>query len=818
MAELFAKVALENVNCSFDKEYDYSVPPEFVDAVSAGCRVVVPFGGRDKKRVGIITALCDATKNKKIKTISAVLDEAPLLSNEMLSLARWMSEQTFCTYYEAVKAMLPTGINHRIIRSFCASPGIKDEQLSALSADERRVYEYLLSRSGYICPENFLKALGLDVSSDIPELLFKKGLLAANDDAERNIGDNFVKMVRLCEPVPELKLSKKQQAVVDILSDTGPVSVRDMCGFTGYTSSVVYALEKKGVVECFEQEVLRSARLHYQNSGSYGEGDIVLTDEQQKAFDGLIKDYRAKDGKTSLLYGVTGSGKTSVYLKLIDEVLADGRNVIVMVPEISLTPQTLSVFHSRYKDCVAVFHSALSAGERTDEWKRVKNGEARIAIGTRSAVFAPFDNIGLIIIDEEQEHTYKSEQTPRYSAKNVARFRTGWHSGLTLLASATPSVESFAAAKSGKYALYELRNRYGGAVLPEVVTVDMRSEQAHGNNSRLSETLKNELAENLSNHRQSIVLINRRGYNTFVSCTSCGHVVSCPNCSISMTYHAANGRLMCHYCGYSIRFTHNCPECGKPSLRYSGFGTQKIEDEIETFLPAARVVRMDTDTTSSRFAHEELLSSFAKGEYDIMVGTQMVAKGLDFENVTLAAVVSVDQQLYNDDFRSMERTFALLTQVVGRSGRGRNPGKAIIQTLTPENDIIKLAAKQDYDEFYNTEIRLRKLMIYPPFCDICVVGFSGEDEMKTRVASKCALDKIKELIGGEYKDEKLIVLGPLPARVERVNRKYRYRLIIKCKNTSGFRKMISEILTDFYRDKRFSEVSVYADINPEITV
>lgn len=399
----------------------------------------------------------------------------------------------------------------------------------------------------------------------------------------------------------------------------------------------------------------------------------------------------------------------------------------------------------------------------------------------------------------------------------MARYRAAWHKGLTLLASATPSVESFAAAKSGKYSFYELKNRYGKAVLPQVVTVDMRNEQ-QTENRELSRELIEELNKNRADGKQSIVLINRRGYNTFVSCTACGEVVTCPNCSISMTYHAANGRLMCHYCGYSMRFTQKCPSCHKPALRYAGFGTQRIEDELEKAVPGARIMRMDTDTASSRFAHEECLNAFAKGDYDILVGTQMVAKGLNFENVTLAAVVSVDQQLYNDDFRSLERTFSLLTQVVGRSGRGEHPGKAIIQTLTPENEIIRLAAKQDYDAFYDTEIRMRRLMIYPPFCDICVVGFSGADEVKTRVASQRTLDKIKELTAGEYKNEKLIVLGPLPARVPRVNKKYRYRLIIKCRNTKGFRSMISEILKDFYGDSKFSDVSVYADMNPEITV
>lgn len=814
---MYAQVAVENVNCTFDKAYDYSIPQQLEGKALVGCRVAVPFGKGSKMRVGIITRLTDSTDSKRIKSISAVLDEAPLLSNEMLELARWMSEQTFCTYYEAVKAMLPVGINHKIIRSFCAVPGIDETRLGELSADERQVYDYLLSRSGYVKPENFLKTLGFDISTDIPERLMHLGLLAANDDAVRNIGDNNVKMVRLSETVEDVTLTKKQNEVVKVLEDIGAVSIKELCYFTGYTPSVVSALEKKGVVECYEREELRSFVSRYNAHSNYDSGEIKLTDEQQTAYDGLLNDYKKEKGITALLYGVTGSGKTSVYLKLIDDVLSDGKNVIVMVPEISLTPQTLSVFHSRYGDSVAVFHSALSAGERTDEWKRVKKGDARIVIGTRSAVFAPLENIGLIIIDEEQEHTYKSEQTPRYNAKSVARFRTAWHGGLTLLASATPSVESFAAAKSGKYSFYELKNRYGNAVLPQVVTVDLRNEQ-QSENHELSRELIKELNKNKEDGKQSIVLINRRGYNTFVSCTSCGEVVTCPNCSISMTYHSANGRLMCHYCGYSVSFTQECPSCHKPALRYAGFGTQRIEDEIEKAVPGARIMRMDTDTASSRFAHEECLNAFARGDYDILVGTQMVAKGLDFERVTLAAVVSVDQQLYNDDFRSLERTFSLLTQVVGRSGRGKHPGKAIIQTLTPENEVIRLAASQDYDAFFATEIRMRKLMIYPPFCDICVIGFSGADEVKTRVASQRALDKIKELTENEYKDEKLIVLGPLPARVPKVNKKFRYRLIIKCRNTKGFRSMIAEVLKSFYGDSKFSSVSVYADMNPEITV
>ncbi len=505
-------------------------------------------------------------------------------------------------------------------------------------------------------------------------------------------------------------------------------------------------------------------------------------------------------------------------MSVIDKVLEYGKSVIVMVPEIGLTPQTISLFCKRYGGEIAVFHSALSIRERLEQWKRVKRGQAKIIIGTRSAVFAPAENIGLIIIDEEQEHTYKSEQTPRYNAIDVAKYRAAYNNCLLLLASATPSVESYAAAQNGRYELCTLTKRYGNAVLPEVVTVDMRTAEKAQGSKAISRTLFEALRNNLENGRQSILLINRRGFHTFAACNSCGEVICCPHCSISMTYHTANNRLMCHYCGHSVPFSSVCPECGENAVRYSGFGTQKIEEELAMLLPQAKIVRMDTDSTAGRNSHERLLDSFAKGDYDIMIGTQMVAKGLNFPNVTLVGVVSVDQQLYNDDFRSLEKTFSLLTQVVGRSGRGELKGQAIIQTLTPENEIIRLAAKQDYDEFFKTEIRLRKGLVYPPYCDLCVVGFTGENETVVKLAAREALDLLKKYAGDEFKGEKIIVLGPMPARVAKISGKFRYRLIIKCRNTARFRQMISKILVHMGTDSRFSKITVYADINPDTAI
>ncbi|MCQ2463884.1 MAG: primosomal protein N' [Clostridia bacterium] len=579
---------------------------------------------------------------------------------------------------------------------------------------------------------------------------------------------------------------------------------------------MVAALEKKGIVEIYDNPVYRTPKIVQGITEQTGE--IVLTDEQQKAYDGLLSSYGSDKGETSLLYGVTGSGKTGVFMKLIDRAVEDGKGIIVMVPEISLTPQVLSRFQSRYGRKIAVFHSGLSVGERRDEYLRVKRGEAQIAIGTRSAVFAPFENLGLIVIDEEQESTYKSEMTPRYDARSVARYRCAYHKALLVLSSATPSVESFTYAMKGKYGIQTIRNRYGNARLPDVLTVDLRVDRAQGNKYDISSLLLKELEKNLEEGRQSILLINRRGYNTFLACNSCGHVLTCPSCSISLTYHHANRRMMCHYCGYSAPVETVCPECGKEDIRYSGYGTQKIEDELSQLLPAARVLRMDTDSTLSRFSHESKLAAFEAGEYDILLGTQMVAKGLDFENVTLVGVVSADQQLNNDDFRSMERTFDLLTQVVGRAGRGNAAGRAVIQTLTPENSVIRLAAKQDYDAFYENEIEIRRFLKYPPFCDICAVTFISKDEAKASLCSKLFLKQIEQLCADEYADVKLIVLGPMPPRVAKISEKFRFRLIIKCRNDKRFRAMMSFLLTDYGKKREFSDVTVTTDMNPSAII
>lgn len=811
MSGHIAKVAVENAAFSFDDAFDYAIPDALRADVQPGVRVLVPFGNGNKKRQGFVFALRENSSAKRLKSIAEVLDKAPLLNNELLRLAVFLKEQTFCTLFEAAKAMLPSGIGLHFVLSYIANPDAKVDETD-LSDPEREVLAYLREKEIYVKSEKIFRDLGLKAQPQLLEQMTRRGLLFQNTDAKRFVGDASIRMARLTREYYEEqppKLTKKQKDVVCFLETVGTAAVKEICYFTGVTPAVVSTLAGKNLAELFDNEIFRKPTFERTASKKT---KIELTDEQTRAFQGLLRQYHADKAETALLFGVTGSGKTQVFLKLIDKAVEHGDGVIVMVPEISLTPQMLSIFYERYGSEVAVFHSALSMGERLDEWKRVKKGEAHIALGTRSAVFAPFEKLGLIILDEEQEHTYKSEMSPRYHARDVARFRIRQHNALLLLASATPSVESYAHAKNGNYALYTLENRYGNAILPEVVTVEQRGADG---NTGLSDVLLAELKQNLEAGGQSILLLNRRGYNTYAACSVCGTVMTCPHCSISLTYHARNHRLMCHYCGYSEPFTAVCRSCGETQVAYSGFGTQRLEDALAEALPEARILRLDTDSTASRYSFENALKKFTNYEYDIMVGTQMVAKGLDFPNVTLVGVVSVDQMLYNDDYKSAERTFDLLTQVVGRAGRGDKKGKAIIQTAFADNEIIQLAQKQDFPSFYDLEIQLRRSMIYPPFCDLCTIGFIGTDEALVRAAAKQFLADLKTAHQSTAADLDLIALGPIAPRLAKVAGKYRYRLILKCKNDRRLRSFISGLLKAFSKNSAFKSVSVVADMNPE---
>lgn len=808
MNSLTAEIALQGATTAFDKLYSYIIPPELEAKALPGCRVAVPFGNGNIKKQGMIFG----TKNAEtdgLKSIISVTDKEPVLNTEMLAVCEYMRENYFCTYYDAVRAVLPAGLSFRMINYYSANEEFAAQSL--LSNDEKTVFGYLCEK-GEKEEEKLIKQFG--VTAEFLERLCEKQAILKNRDLKRRMNGSSERCVRLGVSPDELdsiKLTPRQRETASLVKDAGSISVKEIRYYTGVSPSVIDNLIKREILVSFEKPVLRAPTDVSDNTEPC---EIKLTDEQQRAFDGLSAEYDRKAGAVSLLYGITGSGKTQVFLKLVDKVSAMGRGVIVMVPEISLTPQMLGIFKKRYGDKVAVFHSAMSMGKRMDEWQRVKSGKALIALGTRSAVFAPFSDLGLIIIDEEHEHTYKSEQSPRFHARDIAKFRIKYSKGLLCLSSATPSVESFTAAKSGKYPFFELKSRYGGAVLPKVETVDMKKEILSGNPSPVSRRLYEELKNTLSKGNQAILLLNRRGRSTYVSCPDCGHVMTCPNCSISLTYHSANNRLMCHYCGYSVLNDGKCPECGKEHIKFLGVGTQKAEDELKKLFPESRVLRLDADSTLARDSYAEYLNAFAKGEYDILLGTQMVAKGLNFPNVTLVGVLGADAAMYSEDFRSFERTFSLLTQVVGRAGRGGKPGLAIVQTINPESSVIELAARQDYEGFYNEEILTRKLMVYPPYCDICVVCARSADRQAAQNAVNGIFSKLKEMINGEYSDVKVIILGPAPAAVVKVYNKYRYRMIIKCRNSKKFREMLRRAL----EVRLTGDTSVSVDMNPETVI
>lgn len=806
-----AKVAVDNTLYYFDKLYDYVIPDKMLNEALVGSRVMINF--RNSIRQGIIMELGQVEKNKNLKSLIAVTDKAPLLNNEMLGLALFIKDRYFCTFYEAIKVILPLGLFLKRKTAYNININFNSNDF-ILSLEEQQIIDYLEQNHSKNLEKDILKAMGYSNNSVLLKLV-ENGILTRDDVLPKNMKDNSVKMVALYEDnfekAEDIKLSPRQKEVYNVLCDCGCASVKEICYFTGVTSVVVDGLVKKGKAFYYETEPPEKEvdKVIPNNS------DIILTPKQNKVYKNLLSQSNIGKGSVALLYGITGSGKTSVFMKLIDNTIAKDKNVIVMVPEIALTPQLLKLFTTRYGDNVAVFHSNLPISKRLEEWRKVKKGKAKIAIGTRSAIFAPMENIGLIVMDEEQESSYKSSMSPRFHARDIAKYRCHYNNCMLLLASATPSIESFYYAKSGIYSLNILDERYGKAILPNVEIADMNIEIENGNVSEFSSKLLKAIDINIKNKRQSIILLNRRGYNTFVSCRECGEVYSCPNCSISMTYHSKNNRLMCHYCGYSINFASECPNCHSKKLRYSGTGTQRAEIDLQNIFPNARILRLDTDATMRRYSHEKLLGDFANGDYDIMIGTQMVAKGLDFPKVTLVGVLSADSILFSDDFRSYERAFSLMTQVVGRSGRGNEKGIAIIQTHTPENNIIRLASNQDYDSFYKDEIALRKSLLYPPFVDICLIGFIGSKQDLVKKASEYFLNNVIELAKNKYSDLPIRVLGASSAFIIKLSNKYRYKVILKIKNNKKTRTMLSELLETFSKNKEFQQVGAYIDINPD---
>ena len=743
-------VAVSNATFHFDKLYTYAIMPDQQDTVKLGSMVLVPFGLGSRARMGVVLA-CDAEpESAKLKYLFDVAPASACLTPELLRLVHFLKERTFCTYYEAVKAVIPYGAQYK----------------PAVAADG-------------VTP------------------VLQKQLTRHTENSYRLVGGLPQK------PKP----TAKQLAAVALLGG-GPRTLNELED-KGISRAVLDNLCAKGVLEC--SKVNKSIDLY--SSIPLKNEPICLTAEQQAAYDALLPKLEDDAPHSALLYGVTGSGKTLVFLKLIAHCLEQGRKALVLVPEISLTPQMILRLKSQFGRRVAVQHSALNHTERLLQWQMIQDGGADIVVGTRSAIFSPLENIGLIIIDEEQEHTYRSESAPRYSAHEVARQRAAENGALLLLASATPSTESFYAAQHGRTQLVRLTQRYGGNPLPTVQIVDMRAELAAGNPREISLSLEDAIRRNLDAGKQTILLLNRRGYQTMAQCEDCREVLKCTKCSVPMVYHKAAHKVLCHYCGSQMEPPTVCPACGG-KLQYRGFGTQKAEEELAKLFPDARVLRMDQDSTAAKDAHEKLLARFANHEYDIMVGTQMVAKGLDFEDVTLVGVLGIDSLLFAQGFRAYENVFSLITQVVGRSGRARDPGFAIIQTTDPDNPVLNLAAAQDYDAFFEQEIAYRKLGLYPPFCGLCVIGFAGAKEIEVaRAAARFAA-----LLGqqaAKQPDLPLRVLGPTPGSIEKINDTYRYKLTIKCRNDRRFRDLVRSTLERYEQEKLPSKATVAVDLHSD---
>ena len=744
-------VAVSNATFHFDKLYTYAVMPDQQDTVRLGSMVLVPFGRGSRARMGVVLA-CDAEpESAKLKFLFDVAPASACLTPELLRLVHFLKERTFCTYYEAVKAVIPYGAQYK--------PTVAEDGVTPV---------------------------------------LQKQLIRHTENAYRLVGTL----------PPKPRPTAKQLAAVALLA--GGERTLSALEEKGISRAVLDNLCAKGVLEC--SKVNKSIDLY--SSIPLKNEPILLTEEQQAAYDALLPGLEDAAPHSALLYGVTGSGKTLVFLKLIEHCLQMGRRALVLVPEISLTPQMILRLKSQFGKRVAVQHSALNHTERLLQWQMIQDGGADIVVGTRSAIFSPLENIGLVIIDEEQEHTYRSESAPRYSAHEVARQRAAENGALLLLASATPSTESYYAAQHGRTQLVRLTKRYGGNPLPKVQIVDMRAELASGNPREISLAMEDAIRHNLEAGKQTILLLNRRGYQTVAQCEDCREVLKCQKCSVPMVYHKSAHKLLCHYCGSQLDPPPaRCPACGG-KLQYRGFGTQKAEEELAKLFPEARILRMDQDTTAAKDAHEKLLAKFARHEYDIMVGTQMVAKGLDFEDVTLVGVLGIDSLLFAQGFRAYETVFSLVTQVVGRSGRAKDPGFAIIQTTDPDNPVLNLAAAQDYDAFFEQEIAYRKLGLYPPFCGLCVVGFAGPKESEVARASA----RFAALLGrqaAKQPDLPLRVLGPTPGSIEKINDSYRYKLTVKCRNDRRFRNLIRETLTLYEQEKLPGKATVVVDLHSD---
>ena len=811
---MIAKIAVSAANFAIDKPYSYRIPEDIT--VRPGQRVQLPFGRANKRSEGVVLTV-ESGDESKLKPIDCCLDEEPILTEKQLRLAAFLRERYFCTFYDAIRTMLPAGLWFRTKNTFSLTEdrSWKEKTLrKALASDVLILLENLGGQAEEAALRNLIPEE--DVLHDVLSYLLRKKWIATQTDFQRKTGDKTEKIASLAASPEETlafaesrpKSAAMQKQVLQLLCSLGSVAVKELCYFTGASTATVNRLEKLGYLTLSERPVLRCREI----KPAQLNGPLVLNQQQQLCFDGLLRQMAAEKTGVALLHGITGSGKTSVYIKLIEACLAAGKSAMLLVPEIALTPQLLGLLAAYFGDKVAVLHSSLSSGERYDQWKRVRSGEATVVVGTRSAVFAPCDP-GLIILDEEQEHSYKSENSPRYNAKEVAIWRGAKENALVLLGSATPSIESMYRAKSGIYRLYTLKERYNGKSLPEVEIVDMREEMKYGNDLSLSVPLRHAMVETRNDGKQTILLLNRRGNSRALVCVDCRETPECPRCDLRMTYHSANNRLMCHYCGFSQPAPEKCPSCGGP-MKSIGTGTQKVQSELEFVFPDWKSLRMDTDTVNAVNTHEKILDQFQQEQIPVLIGTQMVAKGLNLPDVTLVGVLDADLSLYTGGYRAGETTFNMLTQVVGRAGRGETAGRAVVQTLVPEHQVIKLAAKQDYNGFYDLEVNLRRVQNAPPFGDIAVITVTGQEETAVLRGAAKLRDSLHACLKQPgYGQENCTVLGPAPCAVAKINYNFRYQLTLRCRMTKNLRLLLAHLLREFSKDKGNRNVNAFIDVN-----
>ncbi len=820
MAEkLLARVAVSSVPFAADKLYTYRIPDELAPEAASGKRVLIPFGRGNRRSEGFVLDIVREEDKPAYKPIDAFLDEESLLDSRDIRLARWMKARYFCTYYDALKTLLPGGVWLKSREIWKLNEEVSAEQaLSAVAPDslEETLLCAVLGAKG--AERTALNELGGEKTGRALHAMAQQGILVCETTMKQRLGDKKARMVSLCVSAeealaavePRRRSAPVRYAVIELLCREGTLSSTEISYYTGATMQTLRGLNKSGLVEFSEQEVLRVSP---PAPSAREDAPITLNEEQQAAYEGLSALLEQEGGSAALLYGVTASGKTQVYLKLIEQVLARGKTAMLLVPEIALTPQMMQRFSARFGSDAVMLHSALPLTERYDQWKRIRRGEVRVVLGTRSAVFAPLPNLGLIILDEEQEGSYQSENPPRYHARDIAQFRCAQRDALVLLGSATPTVETAYYAKRGRYQVFSLHKRFNDLPLPEVLIADMKDELRQGNDTSIGSALRSELQKNIARGEQSILFLNRRGSARMLLCGECGYVPECPRCSVPMTYHSANERLMCHYCGHSEPVMERCRACGG-LLKRVGSGTQKVERELKALFPNTEVLRMDADTVSAAHGHEALLRQFTERRIPILLGTQMVAKGLDFENVTLVGVLDADLSLYVQNYHAAERTYSLLAQVVGRAGRGERAGRAVIQTYHPDNEVIQAAAKQDYEAFYQNELRLRRLRRYPPFADLFTLTVSGREEMRV-IAAACALrDALRAASEKEpLRTLETEVLGPAGAPVVKVNERYRYCVYLSGRSDSALRRTVSEYLLAFSARKENRGLDIFADCN-----